>query len=235
MAKPCFYYPDLNGNTEVGSCYELPASERAHALQSRRLNVGSQIQLIDGVGSLAEATIVESGRRVVLVRIDHISELSRTKPFIHCFIAMPKGDRQKVMVDMLTQIGVASITPLVCERSISVPKATQLEKLARVSIEACKQSKNAFAVKIEKPREFNELFSRDGVLIFCDQLGGNWCEAKRRFATAQNILLVIGPEGGFSDTELTALRGANACPLSLGQHILRTELAAISAAALFAC
>ena len=235
MAKPCFYYPDLIGNTEVGSCYELPASESAHALQSRRLNVGSQIQLIDGIGCLAEAVIVESGRRVVSVQIDSISELSRTKPLVHCFIAMPKGDRQKVMVDMLTQIGVASITPLVCERSISVPKATQLEKLARVSIEACKQSKNAFVAKIEKPCEFNELFGRDGVLVFCDQLGNNWREAKKQFATALNIMLVIGPEGGFSDTELTALRKANACSLALGQHILRTELAAISAAALFAC
>jgi len=235
MAKPCFYYPDLIGNTEVGSCYELPASESAHALQSRRLTVGSQIQLIDGLGCLAEATIVESGRRIVFVQLNSMSELSRAKPLVHCFIAMPKGDRQKVMVDMLTQIGVASITPLVCERAISVPKDTQLEKLARVSIEACKQSKNPFAVNIEKPLGFDELFSRDGALVFCDQLGNNWFEAKKQFATALNVLLVIGPEGGFSDTELCALKDANACSIALGQHILRTEVAAISAATLFAC
>ena len=134
MAKPCFYYPDLIDNTKVGCCYELPASESAHALQSRRLKEGSQIQLIDGIGCLAEAVIVESGRRVVSVRIDSVSEWSRTKPLIHCFIAMPKGDRQKVMVDMLTQIGVASITPLVCERAISVPKDTQLDKLSLIHI-----------------------------------------------------------------------------------------------------
>lgn len=235
MAKPCFYYPDLIDNTEVGCYYELSASESAHALQSRRLKEGSQIQLIDGIGCLAEAVIVESGRRVVSVRIDSISEVSRTKPLIHCFIAMPKGDRQKVMVDMLTQIGVASITPLVCERAISVPKDTQLDKLAKVSIEACKQSKNPFVVKIEKPCSFNELFSRDGALVFCDQQGNNWFEVKKQYSTAFNVLLVIGPEGGFSDMELSALIEANACSLALGQHILRTELAAVSAAALFAC
>lgn len=235
MAKPCFYYPDLISSTEVGNCYELPASESAHALQSRRLTADSEIQLIDGIGGLAEATIVESGRRTVMVRIQALSELPRSMPLVHCFIAMPKGDRQKVMIDMLTQIGVASVTPLVCERAISVPKDSQLEKLSRVSIEACKQSKNPYAIKIEQPCEFNEVFSFDGPIVFGDQQGGSWAEARERCSKALNILLLVGPEGGLSKQELDALSDVNACSVALGEHILRTELAAISVAALFAC
>ena len=227
MAKPCFYYPDLIGNTEVGSRYELSASESAHALQSRRLTVGSQIQLIDGVGSLVEATIVETGRRVVSVQLDSISELSRAKSLIHCFIAMPKGDRQKVMVDMLTQLGVFEIIPLLCERSVSKFSDSACKKWQRVAVEACKQSQNPWVPKIASQIPLLELLgSRKTGLVLADSEGASPDEVLSSFSS---ITLLIGPEGGFSKHEFSQINQIEIPSLRVSSHILRTETAAVAA------
>ncbi|MCH2190408.1 MAG: 16S rRNA (uracil(1498)-N(3))-methyltransferase [Gammaproteobacteria bacterium] len=235
MAKPCFYHSELAG-VKVGEAVELSAAESSHALQSRRLTKGSQIQLLDGQGWLADASIEEVGRRSVSVVVSQLDYLVPPAQKIHCVVAMPKGDRQKAMVDALTQLGVSSLTPLQCDRAISIPKDNQLEKLKRVSLEACKQSKNPHILNISAPQDFKTVITNAKVLIVADQFGKSAREVSESLQTnygdAPELTVLIGPEGGFSKGEFDALAQLETLSISVGQHILRTETAAIALTAL---
>lgn len=242
MAKPCFYHSELAG-MEVDQVFELSASESSHALQSRRLKKGSEIQLLDGKGCIAEAIIAEVGRRSVSVAVRQLDHKASSKQKVHCVVAMPKGDRQKGMVDMLTQLGVTSLTPLQCDRAISIPKDSQLEKLRRVSLEACKQSKNPYILDIFGPKDFETVVDDAEVLVLADQFGKSFTELSDTLAEISKtmgfahgeypkITLLIGPEGGFSQSEFDVLAQRETLSASVGQHILRTETAAIALASL---
>ena len=80
MAKPCFYFPQLSEVYGAGEVVELPPSEAAHAQQSRRLTVGSEILLLDGNGTLADAEIVEISRRKVIIELAEITPIKRVAP-----------------------------------------------------------------------------------------------------------------------------------------------------------
>ncbi len=231
MAKPCFYYAD---HCEVGDIVELSAAESAHALQARRLKRGAPIHLIDGAGTFIDGQITDMTRRAVTVRVEQRQRMARLGQAITLAVAMPKGDRQKYLVDSLTQLGVATLIPLDCERAISIPKSTQLDKLRRISLEACKQSQNPWALSITEPQSLASLLSSSTTKFYADQSGLPWQQTVLENQVDSRICVLVGPEGGFSPAEFEALSGVGT-PIALGQHILRTELAAIAVATLFKC
>ena len=235
MAKPCFFHAELTEQTQQNEVIELSVSESAHALQSRRLIVGTDIHLINGCGVLAGAHIDEVKKRQVFVRIDAVKAPEIPRLELNMAVAMPKGDKQKQLVDMLTQIGATSLIPMVTEFAVSVPKSSQLDKLRRVTIEACKQSHNPWALNIVAPTEFKQLVGRNMTMFYADQHGLPLEKAREITSDCNNAMVFIGPEGGFSEKEKQALNESGAQSLALGQHILRTETAAIAAAAMFKC
>lgn len=235
MAKPTFYSEALASDSPAGLVITLSAAESAHAVQSRRLVVGTEIALINATGVHAEAKITTIEKRSVSVTIDAVREAVSTGPQLHLAVAMPKGDRQKQLVDMLTQLGVSTLVPMVTDRSISLLKPTQQDKLSRVSLEACKQSQNPWRLNIESPQSLVSLLHTTTPMFYASQGGLSWMAAKTNVQNVDEIMVFIGPEGGFSATEELALERAGATPIKLGQNILRTETAAVAAATLFKC
>jgi len=232
MATPCFYYANL---TKQLGIVELSQAESAHALQSRRLRTGAEVNLINGQGLTAAALIHEVTRRRIFVEIQHVIAIPKPKVRLTLAVAMPKGDRQKVLVDMLTQLGVSKLIPLTCERSISILKDSHLEKLRRISLEACKQSQNPWLLEIANTESLEALLAVEGPKFYMHQAGGSWQIAKQKCAQSTDLTVFIGPEGGFSNDEFMALDAGRAVSVALGEHILRTESAAIAAASLFMC
>ena len=120
----------------------LSDTEASHAVRTRRLRIDDPLIIFDGKGLSAAARIIEISQRPLRVRL-HIGERDwspKKTPSVHLVSALPKGDRQNTMIDMATQLGVDVLTPLVCERSVSVARKGNRERWDRIVIEACKQS-----------------------------------------------------------------------------------------------
>ncbi len=208
----------------------LAGTEAHHALHVMRVKVGEEITLFDGSGDEFTAQIKSTTRREINLEITDQRSVSReAKIDITMGIALPKGDRQKVLIEKLTEIGVQRVVPLVTERSVAAPKASSLEKLRRLVIEASKQCRRNQLMQVEDPQPWPDFLRSDlpGVRLIAHptEKDFQWCaNATDSYAVA------IGPEGGFSDEEFALAAENGWQTVSLGERILRIETAAIGMA-----
>lgn len=225
MATATFYHPELSiGDTQI----VLSEIESAHAVKSRRLHKGSQVLLINGCGLLAKGYIDQVDKQSVTVQIEACDEYEQAKS-VSIAVAVPKGDRQRTMIDMLTQLGVHRLFPLNCDHSVTRYKQTMSDKWQRWAIEACKQSQNPWLPEIHPAISVDQALTlSDFVMAYADS-SGDGIESLETDSKAKELLILIGPEGGFSERELVNLRRVNCSAIRLGQTILRTELAAVTA------
>jgi len=229
MAVPSFYQPSLRPDDQLVS---LEANEAAHAIKSRRLRAGEAVRLFNGTGLVAHGELSVVERREVTVKVSSFEQCARPASSVSIAVALPKGDRQKVMVDMLTQLGVFEIIPLRCERSITKFGVNTREKWLRASIEACKQSQNPYLPVISEELGIDELLANtqrnfayanaDGVVV------------KSVIQQLTNLTVLIGPEGGFASAEFAQFNEYSIPAIKVGEYILRTEAAAIAVASALA-
>lgn len=235
MSIPTFFHADLVlGATQAS----LVDSEIAHARNSRRLKAGQEIKLLNGSGLLAECRIEQIGRDLLTVSVQEIREVAQTSHKLIIATAIPKGDRQRTMVDMLTQLAVSEIIAVQCDHSVTTVKDKQLQKWQRVAIEACKQSQNPWLPSIGQSLTVPALLESvqrqaNTQAYYADAIGGRISVALKPAVPHGNTIILIGPEGGFSAAEVSLFDRAGLPCLGLAAHILRTETAAITAAAQF--
>lgn len=228
MAIPSFYHPTLH---EHDSYVSLDQSEATHAVKARRLKVGQEVRLFDGHGLVAHGTLSEVGRRSATVDVLTVKRVPRVEHGLTIAVPPPKGDRQKVMLDMLTQLGVSGIVPLSCDYSVSKFSDTTQEKWRRVTIEAAKQSQNAFLPTIHDCVSIVELIEGTSKTVLVANADGQ--SILNQPLVSSERLILVGPEGGFSQAEFNFFKSMNISSIALGGHILRTEAAAVAAAAQF--
>lgn len=203
--------------------------ESRHAAAARRQRAGDRVLLIDGRGVRAVGTIESIDRSATEVAVHTREEAASEEPVITLASAIPKGDRFKVLLDMMTQLGVRNFVPLNCERSVVRPDPSSLDRWQRICMQACKQSNNPFLPVLDPPRDpaaFAQRMRREGVAVWAADPVGETMAPQRAHAAAA---LCIGPEGGFSDGERQGLRGAGVRFVNLGPNILRIETAAVAA------
>lgn len=240
MSIPSFYYPSLKPKDSVVS---LDAKEASHAAKSRRLKVGQRVRLFNGLGLVAMGVLSTVERRCVMVALDTFEQLEPPARRVSIAVAVPKGDRQKVMVDMLAQLGVFEIIPVRCRYSETKFNDNTAEKWLRVSIEACKQSQNPWLPKIVSEQDLDQLLSSREPSHTVD---GQVKSGQRNLIVANadgecllslaqgtsDVTVLVGPEGGFSEHEFEKLGQYSVPSMRIGPYILRTEAAAISAASM---
>jgi len=236
MTGPLFFAETL---PDTGSTFTLTGSEAHHASASRRLHPNDTLWLFDGQGRIARGTLLRTlnrGRELEL-KIEEIQSVPAPQTTLHLACALPKGDRQNVLLDMATQLGMSRFTPLACERSVVLPGANSAARWRKICLEACKQSRRVFLPQIDDPISPQDLAK-------ASILNGNsvWMAHPDAAITARqaaaeesgrSIALLIGPEGGFTDLEREQITAAGAKVLNLGQGILRTEAAAVALLAIF--
>ncbi|TAM48453.1 MAG: 16S rRNA (uracil(1498)-N(3))-methyltransferase [Gammaproteobacteria bacterium] len=229
---PLFYCPDLPD--VVGSRAVLTGDEAGHALGARRLQLHDDIGLFDGRGTAARAvvTAVDRRRKTLEAKLTDRRRIPAPRPAVHLACALPKGDRAAVLLDMATQLGMVRFTPLLCARGVVKPNPNTLDRLRRICLEACKQSRRFYLPELDAPLTPRELAraSAPGNLWIAHPAAG--AVPLSAAANANMLTLLIGPEGGFTDEEVQEVIAAGACPFSLGSGILRIETAAIAALAL---
>lgn len=239
----------------TGEWATLAGPEAHHLLHVMRATAGTPVTLFDGSG--AEFTgVVESVRRAeAVVRVAERREVNRELPFeLTVGVALPKGDRQKWLVEKLTELGVATLVPLITERGVAQPTASAAERLQRSVIEAAKQCGRNRLMKIAEPAAWKEWVGADvrlkmSDLRFTDQeaIAGSNVAMERIVAHPDGVpvgelqlqrngavVVAVGPEGGFTEDEIAAANDAGWRKVSLGARILRVETAAIALASALA-
>ena len=213
----------------------LEGDEARHLTRVLRAKVGDTVSLFDGRGR-------EWPARVALLGRDRV-ELDTGEPVIDPLppaaipltlaVALPKGDRQKWMVEKLTELGAARLVPLETTRGVAEATASAQARLERVVIEACKQCGRNTLMEIAVGCPLNRLLAEmpAGACVVIAHPGGSPLDAAAVPPTATAMIALVGPEGGFTDEELTAADRAGVIRVSLGPHILRVETAAIALAA----
>jgi 16S rRNA (uracil1498-N3)-methyltransferase len=233
MATPWFLVESV---PEPGAEVRLDREEARHALGSRRLEAGDAVTLFDGRGRIGQANIEARAKDgAVPVRVVSAKVLDRPTPLIHLRSALPKGDRQSDLFDMAAQLGVASVGALRCRRSVATDPGGRDDRRRRILAEACKQARWPWIPELTPEADLATTLAAAraaGLSIAIAHPAGG---APAPFPEAGSVMLLVGPEGGFSDEEVETARSAGAVPLDLGPTILRTELAAAVGVALLRC
>jgi 16S rRNA (uracil1498-N3)-methyltransferase len=220
----------------VAGALRLAGDEAHHLAHVLRLGTGDRVTLFDGAGHEAAAVIVAVGRHAVDLAAEAPRQVSRELGLtIRLAVSLPRGDRQKLLVEKLTELGVHQLVPLVTRRGVAQPGPEAIARLRRQVIAASKQCGRNLLMEIAEPQDIGQLTRLDGLE------GGGWFADPDQSAAwmggadlGDGGVVAIGPEGGFAPEELRAFAGAGWRGLRLGPAILRIETAALAVAAVWA-
>ncbi|NQU25902.1 MAG: 16S rRNA (uracil(1498)-N(3))-methyltransferase [Candidatus Nealsonbacteria bacterium] len=222
----------------VDSLAVLDGAEAHHLIHVMRARPGTEIVLFDGSGAEFPARVERLGRAEVELSVLGRDEIDRELPrAVTLAVALPKGDRQRWLVEKATELGVARLVPLRTTRSVAQPVQQAIGRLRRAAIEASKQCGRNRLLEIAEPQAWPD-FLADTAAEPCRLLAHPAEDAAkshplRAAHSTDPVLLAVGPEGGFTDEEVALGTVAGWQPVDLGPRILRTETAAILLAAIF--
>ena len=206
----------------------ISGPEFHHGRDVLRLKLDDQIEIIDGKGKAAQTTVIKISKHEIIVQIDSIATFEPAVPKISLATAIPKFSHQEALVQMTAQIGISAIFPIIFERS-SVREKFRSEKWYRWTIEAAKQSGLNHLPLINELVMFIGFVKKisDYDLIIAGHTKTSVNDLNLKIKDAINILIIVGPEGGFTQAEILRLNEINALPMKVGSNVLRIETAAV--------
>lgn len=206
-------------------------AEAHHLAKVMRAAVGTEVIAFDGSGYEFVAKVQRISKTNVELEIVERQAVDRELPFpLTLAVALPKGDRQKVLVEKLVELGVTRLVPLETRRGVAEATDSALARLRRQVIEASKQCRRNRLMEIAAPRSVEQLLGeipRSERRLFAHPTG----QSLAAFANCEPTTVAIGPEGGFSDEEVALAQAAGWQVVALGPRILRIETAAVALAA----
>jgi 16S rRNA (uracil1498-N3)-methyltransferase len=208
---------------------DLSGPEAHHLAAVCRLRPGDAVCLFNGDGREYAAQVVAVSRRSVTVRVHSVAAPQREHPFrIEVAAPLPKGDRAQFLLEKLTELGVTSFVPLRTQRSVVHPRDAKLEKLHRYVIEASKQCGRNVLLQVQPLTDWADYVHRaDLPLTRVMAHPSGEAESQHRIRGGVDVAFAVGPEGGFTDEEVSEARPAGWQVRDLGPRILRVETAAI--------
>jgi 16S rRNA (uracil1498-N3)-methyltransferase len=209
----------------------LHGPEAHHLQHVLRARSGDEIVLFDGTGWEFRAQVGDQRRGEVEVAILESRQVSReAEREIVMGVTLPKGERQRWLVEKLVELGTARLIPLRSRRSVVTAKPGTLEKLRRAVIEASKQCGRNQLMRIDPPEQFEQFLDSapSHAARWIADPGGEQAGRGLGHATAEPIWLAVGPEGGFTPDECATARQLGWQLLSLGPRILRIDTAALT-------
>jgi 16S rRNA (uracil1498-N3)-methyltransferase len=221
-----FYTTDINGNGAV-----LSDEESWHCTKVLRMTEGDPVMLTDGLGNLYEGRMAKVHHKGCLVEIVKITpEYGKRDWNLHIAIAPTKSiDRLEWFLEKATEIGIHTITPIICDHSER--EVVKIPRLEKILISAMKQSLKAYLPELREPRKFRELVTEDhpGQRFIAYCLTGFEASLSKNYTPGSDVTILVGPEGDFSPSEVELAKESGFLPVSLGPSRLRTETAGIAA------
>ncbi len=218
----------------------LDPIESNHLARVLRLPVGAAVELFDGQGMLAEGVVEQINRKQVTIRTTDIQQHSpRQHRRIILAVSFAKGQRFEWMVEKCTELGVNHIAAVQFDRTVKLGKASAVQRLEKITLSAAKQSKRLFLPRLTGPAKLQETADLltadypDSTLLYGDP-NGELLPVTSQSENSKDIVVFIGPEGGFTQPELDFLTSIDARSAKINPNVLRVETAAVAFCALLA-
>ena len=233
MALPFFYIE------EITATHNLVLNEETskHVVQVLRMYNGEQLQLTDGKGNLFTAEIIDNNRKRCTVKIlqtlNFISPEARQTSNITIAISLVKNvNRFEWFLEKATEIGITEIIPLICTRTEK--QHFRHDRMQGILISAMLQSQQTFLPVLHEPVKFNEVVSKatqeQKMIAHCEDENNKVQLTAKLLNHSTSKLILIGPEGDFTNEEIQLALQNNFIPVALGNTRLRTETAGMAAA-----
>jgi len=224
-----FYTPDMAAGA---SHYTLTEEESKHAIRVLRLQNGDTLQLVDGRGGFYTARIIDPHPKKTLLVITEVKQgFGKRNHYLHIAVAPTKNiERLEWFLEKATEIGIDEVSLIQCQRSER--KDAKTERLDKIITSAVKQSIKAYHPQLNSMQPFSKLVSEyhEGQKFIAHCLPG---EDKITLASQLELhgscLILIGPEGDFTEKEISEALQNGFKPITLGESRLRTETAALEA------
>ena len=208
---------------------ELTGDEAHHLIHVLRLSTGDEVALFDGRGTAQSARVTSIDTDKVELELGDPLPAHESPIALTLAVAVPKGEKMSLIVQKVTELGVAAVQPLITDRGEVGEDWIQkrLERWRRIALEAAKQSARSRVPRIETPKPFDDL----DIMKHDTWLLRPGAPPLRETPSMNQPIIAIGPEGGWSTRELALAHERAVLELSLGPRTLRTETAAITATA----
>lgn len=234
MVAPVFLAPAAS---LTGDSVRLDGPEGRHAARVRRLAFGERVDVTDGAGSVVECLVSATGPGWLELAVQRRHVVAPPSQRLVVVQALAKGDRGERAVEAITEVGVDEIVPWAAERSVASWRGDRgtkaLGRWRSTAREAAKQSRRAWLPVVAEPHSTSAVVER---LSHAELAVVLHSEAPTPLASVDvpvrgEVVMVVGPEGGITDRELTAFREAGGTAYRLGPTVLRTSTAGVAAAA----
>jgi 16S rRNA (uracil1498-N3)-methyltransferase len=222
----------------VGDTIEISGAEARHIQTVLRLKVGDEIVLFDGTGKEYWGTIESRRLHRITVKIDKIDTPRRESPIdVILGQALLKGDKMDYVFQKTTEMGVSAIFPFISSRTIPVLGGKGAERRwnrwKRIVVESAKQCGRVIPPRVENIRHFGSILEGPVhgfvKLILWEKEERSLKERMGEIdRDSRKFLFLVGPEGGFSEVEISAAEGKGFIPVGVGPRVLRSETAGVA-------
>jgi 16S rRNA (uracil1498-N3)-methyltransferase len=222
-----FYNPDINEATEN---FSFDKEESRHIIKVLRKKDTDILFVTNGLGYLFETEITLASDNKCTVRVISFEKKAPSKFHLHLAVAPTKmNDRYEWFLEKATELGIHEITPIICDHSER--KTVNTERLDKIILAAMKQSNEPYLPKLNEAVSLKDFLKQkhDGLQLIAHCEETDKKTLKSVLKPNENITLLIGPEGDFSEKEIALALENNYTAVSLGNTRLRTETAAIVA------
>jgi 16S rRNA (uracil1498-N3)-methyltransferase len=229
-----FYCETLDGDRAI-----LDSIQSHHLSHVLRLEAGQGVEVFDGKGLLADAQVEQVGRKQVVLRlVKKTLVAAKTSGRVILAVSIAKGERFDWMIEKCTELGVDHIAAVQCERTVKMGKSSAVERYKKIALAAAKQCGRVYLPALSGPDTLKRTLdtlcaSYPEAAVLYGDVDGELLDSVSDIAAGRDIIVCIGPEGGFSDSERELLAVSNVRPVSANPNILRIETAAIAFAAFF--
>ena len=212
---------------ESSQSIEVAGDEAHHAIKVLRIKLGEEILVSDGAGNWVRAVVENIEKKTFMAKVLERGFQEEKFPRLIVVQGLPKSDRVKDAIEILVESGVDLIIPWQADRSISKWQKDSLDKWQSAAVAATKQSRRFRKPEIIDGLSLSELLEieseNSAFLVMHESATTKLSEVvTSKFADMSEIIIVIGPEGGISDSELALLEGAGAHIVGLGPEVFRS-------------
>lgn len=221
-------------NNIINTAIFIEGQEHVHLTKVLRKSEGDEVAICNGSGLMLSARIVSiSKKQTVLEKIEILAqEKVNTNKLILAVAPTKNIDRYQWMIEKCTEIGISKIIPFYSQHSER--RRLKLDRLQLIALSAMKQSKSLFLPEIIEPISFKDLLKMESVkqkgLAYMEEETTSIAKLISNLNRKEELLIAIGPEGGFSEEEVQQAKTNGFAPISLGSKRLRTETAAVYSA-----
>ncbi|HMK49974.1 MAG TPA: 16S rRNA (uracil(1498)-N(3))-methyltransferase [Thermodesulfovibrionales bacterium] len=238
---PRIYVPDVEGNK-----ISITSDKARYLTTVLRCKSGDDLQILDGTGYCYRTVIAKADKKEVVAEVLEKFPFDLESPVNIVLVqSLLKGEKMDMVVQKATELGVKDIVPVITERS-QLRETRKTGRWQKIAAEASRQSGRTLVPLVKEPAEFLSFIEtvgrpgpetpeqrEPGGFIFYEEEGERLSQAVLTTCSqSSSLLLVVGPEGGFTKPEVEAAREIGLRVVSLGKRILRAETAAIAAVAL---